>query len=509
MASLWSRITKEGTFLGCLKLAEGTSQLNFAANSRWIQCLSTKELLKLISLVAVFLWGLASDKIGRRAVYVLSFTLMGLALCTYTLATTVYPSLLLLRLLFAIGGSAASSMLTAVLADYGSDQDRSKTAGLVGLMSGSGALLALFVFLPMPSRYGDVRQGLRTTFWIVGGVSIVFGGFLVWALRDVVASGALGAGGRDGSTEPMAAGASASGLGSSTTSLGRDAPPSAISADSTEAMLDGEDLEWAVAQGVGGQEEDASPSRGLKKDLPKTFFELAKEGVLAARDTRILLGYMGAFLARGDTVILTLFIPLWVYKSYIDAGLCDAPSPDAPDVKDVCRNAYIRASALSGIAQTFALIGAPFFGWLGDRFYGPFSTIISAFIGFVSYGVMFLIDPLGTPVWITVCFVGLAEIGMVVGSLALVTSSARVPRSIRGSVAGVSSACGALGILISSKVGGVLFDSWREGAPFFILAIGHFVTLVGSGGGGGGEGEEETEESGEGVWDQWGRKWQE
>jgi predicted MFS family arabinose efflux permease len=90
---------------------------------------------------------------------------------------------------------------------------------------------------------------------------------------------------------------------------------------------------------------------------------------------------------------------------------------------------------------------------------------------------MFFIDPLGTPVWVVVCFVGLGEIGMIISNLSLVTSQATVSPKIRGSVAGVSSACGAIGILVSSKLGGALFDSWNEGAPFLLMALGHIVAL--------------------------------
>jgi hypothetical protein len=93
-----------------------------------------------------------------------------------------------------------------------------------------------------------------------------------------------------------------------------------------------------------------------------SVFQLAKEGLTAAKDPKILLGYIGSFLARGDTIIITLFLPLWIYKAYIDNGTCSAPSIEDPELKDVCRPAYLRASALSGLAQTFALVGAPIFG---------------------------------------------------------------------------------------------------------------------------------------------------
>lgn len=76
-----------------------------------------------------------------------------------------------------------------------------------------------------------------------------------------------------------------------------------------------------------------------------------------------------------------------------------------------------------------------------------------------------------------VSLAGLGEIGMVVGSLSLVTSVS-VPVHVRGAVAGVSSFCGAIGILVNTKLGGYLFDAWTEGAPFFLMAVGHALCTI-------------------------------
>lgn len=91
---------------------------------------------------------------------------------------------------------------------------------------------------------------------------------------------------------------------------------------------------------------------------------------------------------------------------------------------------------------------------------------------------MFLLsDPTMPVMYLIVSLAGLGEIGMVVGSLSLVTSAA-VPHHVRGAVAGVSSFCGALGILINTKLGGYLFDVWRSGAPFFLVSVGHALCCL-------------------------------
>jgi MFS family permease len=79
---------------------------------------------ELLSLVMVFIWGLLSDFIGRRTVYSAGFLFMSLGLFSFTFAGSLYPDLLIFRLIFALGGSASSSMLTAVLADQSHDSTR-------------------------------------------------------------------------------------------------------------------------------------------------------------------------------------------------------------------------------------------------------------------------------------------------------------------------------------------------------------------------------------------------
>ena len=56
-----------------------------------------------------------------------------------------------------------------------------------------------------------------------------------------------------------------------------------------------------------------------------------------------------------------MFLPLYVYKSFIKEGKCKVADTD---VKETCRDAYVLASILSGVAQTCALLGAPMFGYI-------------------------------------------------------------------------------------------------------------------------------------------------
>lgn len=67
---------------------------------------------------------------------------------------------------------------------------------------------------------------------------------------------------------------------------------------------------------------------------------------------------------------------------------------------------------------------------------------------------------------------------MIVTSLSLVTCDLYVDPRVRGSVAGCYSVCGGLGLLVSSKLGGLLLDIWKPTAPFLVVAIFSLLCVV-------------------------------
>ena len=62
---------------------------------------------ELVALVACPLWGLVSDRLGVRLVAVTGYAVIALSLVLFVQARNVYPQLLLARILFAIGATAA------------------------------------------------------------------------------------------------------------------------------------------------------------------------------------------------------------------------------------------------------------------------------------------------------------------------------------------------------------------------------------------------------------------
>ena len=61
---------------------------------------------ELLALVACPLWGALSDRVGVAAVAVSGYAIVGAALLLVVFVSDVYPQLLLVRLLFALGGAA-------------------------------------------------------------------------------------------------------------------------------------------------------------------------------------------------------------------------------------------------------------------------------------------------------------------------------------------------------------------------------------------------------------------
>jgi len=134
---------------------------------------------------------------------------------------------------------------------------------------------------------------------------------------------------------------------------------------------------------------------------------------------------------------------------------------------------------LTGTSQLVALLAAPLVGWSCDRFDRKYILLVTALVGVLGFGGFGMVSdhPRGAPAFIFAMLSGLSQIGAIVTSLGLSTGP-YVDESIRGSVAGAYSLTGGCGILLLTKLGGFLFDSWTAGAPFYIMALLNIVALL-------------------------------
>ncbi|KAF4121137.1 Major Facilitator Superfamily, partial [Geosmithia morbida] len=524
---------------------------------------------ELVALVACPAWGLVSDRLGVRWVSAMGYTIIGLALMIFVQARNVYPQLLLARILFAVGGSAAATMVTATLpcltddtgaveskdgpdgkqqsrvsrqsiafsveseatitperytrlaSAYAQSTTRSKAStlsGYVGLATGCGALVALSLFLPLPTRFGSrdgvtQAQAVAYSFYVVGSISLAVAVFVLFGLRNLK--------GEEGK-----------GWGVLLGLRGGEEEASVNNDDDDDGGVGSSRNRRSRSQSLGGT---AGYHYKARRGSAIPYLRLMKESVLLGlSDSRIALGYVGGFVARASTVAISLFIPLFVNTFFIGNGFCHgSPNDPSPELKEECRAAYVLSSILTGVAQLAALVCAPVFGYLSRR-RGPVNwpIVVSTVLGMVGY-VVFpqLSSPElkdaggrgGTPaILLVVSLIGISQIGAIVCSLGslsqgvltveipahaaaaaaahaaeasiapdqdesteadplirISTRDTRIERTrLKGSIAGVYSLCGGAAILILTKLGGYMFDRVSTGAPFYMMALFNGVLLV-------------------------------
>ncbi|KAE9964534.1 hypothetical protein BLS_008255 [Venturia inaequalis] len=500
---------------------------------------------ELVALVACPVWGILSDRVGVRTVAVCGYLIVGVSLILFVQASNVYPQLLLGRLLFSVGGAATSTMVTAILPAMThrrfapirnppsprtvngsshtqapsisseltitparfrsrtpsaqgsrplttSEPSASQLAGIVGMLTGFGALVALLFFLRLPTRFQDhgisPSQAVADSFYVVGSVALAVAVGCFFGLRGLSGE---------------------------------------------------EDKGW---KRLLNRKQNIKPTEeGFLLDSPPPLPSyprlLAASITLGIRDMNIGLGYVGGFVARASSVGISLFIPLFVNAYFIQSGRCPANpgnSPKSPgEIKENCARAYIVASIISGVSQLVALICAPIFGYLSSVYqtynFPLLLASVAGVAGYATFGNVKSPDPQAEDgsygIFFIAALLGISQIGAIVCSLGLLArgieaeddstlflsdgnglvsaernghldggvsegnetshllpSDPSLPSHLRditggasrsalkGSIAGVYSLAGGAGILLLTKVGGLMFDKVEPGSPFFLMA---------------------------------------
>jgi hypothetical protein len=357
-----------------------------------------------------------------------------------------------------------------------------RLAGLVGVFTGCGALVALV-------KGKTQGQAVADSFYVVGGVALLVACCCFVGLRGLQ--------GEEGKGWRLLLGKSPS-------------------------------HEYEV---VPSDETQGQPSATRAPFLP--YWRLLLDStVLGFKDAQIGLGYLGGFVARASSVGISLFIPLYINAYFIRNGFCQgSPNDPSPILKEECRAAYILSAELTGVSQLIALLCAPLFGYLSDR-YRRFNVplLVAGVFGIIGYTAFArLVSPEpkdidgrgGSPVvFLIVALIGISQIGAIVCSLGLLgrgvlgdeggynlssqlrgrqpiaplvsdagetaplialslTPAQTKSRShLKGAIAGVYSLSGGAAILLLTKLGGALFDSLSPGAPFYMMAIFNAILLV-------------------------------
>ncbi|OAF55263.1 hypothetical protein VC83_08118 [Pseudogymnoascus destructans] len=478
---------------------------------------------ELVAIVACPLAGALSDRVGVRWVCVVGFGGVAGGLVAVVSVGSVVPGLVAARVLFSLGGAATATMVTAILpAVTGVERPRGerreapptitttdtndtttatpllsppptpitplsrasrastppRMAGLVGLFTGLGALLALTLFLPLPAQFASFKgitqsAAVAYAFYTVATVAVLVAGACFIGLRGIRGDDGKG---------------------------------------------------WHSLFGrASTNTTDASP---VAPPQPYHRLLLSAAG-LAFTSPPLRLAYLGGFVARASSVAISLFIPLSINAFFMRHGFCrGAPNDTTPELKDECRAAYVLAAQLTGASQLVALLCAPLFGILSDRYRRFNAPLVGAaaagVVGFVAFARLESpeignVEGRGGSAWVflIVALIGISQIGAIVCSLGLLgrgvqgedggyTLSSQLgdeyrARSregggddveaadgeeekgmshLKGSIAGVYSLSGAAAILLLTKLGGYLFDEVAAGAPFYMMAAFNGVLLV-------------------------------
>ena len=137
-----------------------------------------------------------------------------------------------------------------------------------------------------------------------------------------------------------------------------------------------------------------------------------------------------------------------------------------------------QAGMFVGICSAAAVVWAPLFGILADRLDRLTLTVIAFALATVGYGALGLTsDILSLSVAVPVLiFVGIGQSSTALAITVLLGQEA--PEAIRGSIFGVQSFFGAIGILTISWGGGQLFDLVSPAAPFIAVAVANLIVLA-------------------------------
>ena len=186
----------------------------------------------------------------------------------------------------------------------------------------------------------------------------------------------------------------------------------------------------------------------------------------------ILASYLSGFLARSLTTINVVFMPLWIFSMLTQSGHCELRVASFGQVGDpkACPMSRYTNGKLSGIFQTSSLLFSPFIGYFSNRFSSTKTVMMSCLFLIAGYTLVLLFpNPLNRIHYLSMVILGIGQIGVIVAGLAMVTSHA--PKEHRGSISGLYSIFGSLGIMINSYLSNVAYRNWCPTAPFFVLAL--------------------------------------
>jgi MFS family permease len=112
---------------------------------------------EIVMILTMVPFGIASDRIGRRPVLVFGILMIALGYGLYPFATSV-DELLVYRMFYAVGASAAASMIACLTTDYPEERSRGKMIGIGGAMNTLGVLFVSVGIARIPTLLQQWNQ---------------------------------------------------------------------------------------------------------------------------------------------------------------------------------------------------------------------------------------------------------------------------------------------------------------------------------------------------------------
>jgi MFS family permease len=217
----------------------------------------------------------------------------------------------------------------------------------------------------------------------------------------------------------------------------------------------------AIVAGVGLKPATAQRNKVSRAPLSQLFAEGFRE---ARANPRTALSFAASMTARGDMVVIGAFTFLWLVRYSSDMGMG-------------LQGAYARGQLIVPLITLMIILSAPVMGVIFDkidRVSGIIIAFVLASIGYIFMG--FIENPFSNATLFAAVLVGLGEGACIMSSIALVGQNA--PEKTRGSVIGTFAACGAVGMLIATGVGGYLFDHWTYTGPYLLMGVANSLVVI-------------------------------
>lgn len=198
----------------------------------------------------------------------------------------------------------------------------------------------------------------------------------------------------------------------------------------------------------------------------KELYAIAKQSF---KSPEITNSYTAAFLARGDSILLSLYLVLWTYSF----------SDPQDRSNSVYENAFKTSSMLSGIAYFVIMLTCIMYGFYYERRTYSRSKVMIIMLSFAAVGsAMINFAPEATSFisFVSLIVLGLGMSGLLTASLYLVNEYS-TPES-RGFLTGIQTFFGVIGILFQTIIGAILYEYVNRNGPFNYFSATCLVALL-------------------------------